>query len=110
MADEQPRRNPLDQGIAITGDLTVKLMGLNLLPINVRLLISSKDLATQLGLDWWREMAEGESTSSSTSAGDRPKREQTGLAPRKVSPGKSPGGRNGAARPKPKPKPQAEQR
>ena len=45
----------LDQGIVITGDLLVKLMGLKLLPIKVRLLISSKKLASELGLDWWRE-------------------------------------------------------
>jgi hypothetical protein len=44
----------LDQGIAITGDLRVKLLGMSLLPIQVRLLISSKDLAAALGLDWWR--------------------------------------------------------
>jgi hypothetical protein len=43
----------LDQAIAINGELRVKLLGLNLLPIQVRLLISSKDVAAQLGLDWW---------------------------------------------------------
>jgi hypothetical protein len=49
----------LDQGIAITGDLTIKLMGLRLLPIRVRLLISSTELASELGLDWWRDEAGG---------------------------------------------------
>jgi hypothetical protein len=43
----------LDQGIAINGQLRVKLLGLSLLPIEVRLLISSKDLAAAVGLDWW---------------------------------------------------------
>src|SRR5688572_3190013 len=47
----------LDQGIAITGELLVKLMGMKLLPIKVRLLVSSKDLASELGLDWWRDEA-----------------------------------------------------
>lgn len=50
-----PASTMLDQGIAITGDLRVKLLGLSLLPIQVRLLISSKDLAAMLGLDWWRD-------------------------------------------------------
>ena len=45
----------LDQGIAIAGELRVRLFGLNLLPIQVKLLISSKDLASQLGLDWWND-------------------------------------------------------
>ena len=45
----------LDQGIAIAGELRVKLFGLNLLPIQVKLLISSKDVAAQLGLDWWSD-------------------------------------------------------
>jgi hypothetical protein len=50
------RQEPvLDQGVAIAGELRVKLFGLNLLPIQVRLLISSKDLATEVGLDWWRD-------------------------------------------------------
>ena len=43
----------LEQGIAINGELRVKLFGLNLLPIEVRLLISSKDIAAVVGLDWW---------------------------------------------------------
>jgi hypothetical protein len=48
----------LDRGVVITGELLVKLMGLKLLPVKVRLLVSSKDLAAALGLDWWREEAE----------------------------------------------------
>lgn len=55
----RPARRPeppvLDQAIAINGEVRVKLLGLNLLPIQVRLLVSSKDVAAQLGLDWWRK-------------------------------------------------------
>jgi hypothetical protein len=58
-ADEHrpPRRTPpaLDQGIAINGELRVKLFGWNLLPIEVKLLISSKDVAEWVGLDWWND-------------------------------------------------------
>jgi hypothetical protein len=49
----QPKRPVLDQAIAINGDLRVQLFGLNLLPIKVRLLVSSKEVAAELGLDWW---------------------------------------------------------
>jgi hypothetical protein len=45
----------LDQGIAITGELRIRLFGRNLLPVQVKLLISSKDVAAQLGLDWWSD-------------------------------------------------------
>jgi hypothetical protein len=44
----------LEQAIAINGELRVQLFGMTLLPIKVRLLISSKEVAAQLGLDWWR--------------------------------------------------------
>src|SRR5688572_31080070 len=45
----------LEQGVAVNGELRVKLFGLNLLPIQVRLLISSKDVAAAVGLDWWND-------------------------------------------------------
>jgi hypothetical protein len=44
----------LDQAIAINGELRVQLFGLNVLPVQVRLLVSSKEVAAALGLDWWR--------------------------------------------------------
>ena len=64
-------RPVLDQGIVITGDVLVKLMGLNLLPVRVRLLVSSTKLARELGLDWWRdEQAAGDEKK------ERPKRKR----------------------------------
>ena len=57
-----PRRSDrpvLDQAIAINGELRVKLLGLNLLPIQVRLLVSSKEVAAGLGLDCWRKNRDG---------------------------------------------------
>ena len=69
MPSEKPDRETsraatpvLDQGIVITGDLLVKLMGLKLLPVKVRLLVSSTKLASDLGLDWWREDGSGKSS------------------------------------------------
>jgi len=65
-SDREKNRAPvLDQGIVITGDLVVKLMGLKLLPVKVRLLVSSTKLASDLGLDWWRDERAEKSSSSS---------------------------------------------
>ena len=48
-------KSVIDKGLAINGELQVQLFNMKLLPVKVRLLISSKDLATELGLDWWNE-------------------------------------------------------
>ena len=53
-ARAENNRSLLDQAIAINGELRVQLFGLNLLPVQVRLLVSSKEVAAALGLDWWR--------------------------------------------------------
>jgi hypothetical protein len=61
-SERPPRRSDrpvLDQAIAINGEVRVKLLGLNLLPIHVRLLVSSKEVAAELGLDWWRKQRDG---------------------------------------------------
>jgi hypothetical protein len=59
-------RAVLDQAIAINGEVRVKLFGLNLLPIQVRLLVSSKDVAAELGLDWWQANRNGASRRNGT--------------------------------------------
>lgn len=51
----QRARPALERGVAINGELRVQLFGLNLLPIQVRLLVSSKDVAEAVGLDWWND-------------------------------------------------------
>jgi hypothetical protein len=61
----------LDQGIAITGDLVIQLLGLRLLPIKVRLLISSSQLATEFGLDWWRDESAGKAKRAETETKSR---------------------------------------
>jgi hypothetical protein len=76
----------LDQGIAIAGELRVKLFGLNLLPIQVRLLVSSKDLAAQLGLDWWSDEATRASVRGH-GGGHRNGKRLKRAAPRRVSNG-----------------------
>jgi hypothetical protein len=43
----------LDKGIVIAGDIKIKLVEIELLTINVRLLIASVDKAREMGIDWW---------------------------------------------------------
>jgi hypothetical protein len=44
----------LDKGVVIVGDVVVSIVDIELLTLKLRLLISSADTATHLGLDWWR--------------------------------------------------------
>ena len=43
----------LDQGVVISGEVQVRLLGLKVLPVKVNLLISSVERAESLGLSWW---------------------------------------------------------
>jgi hypothetical protein len=43
----------LDKGIVIAGDIKIKLVDIELLTIQVRLIIASVDKAKELGMDWW---------------------------------------------------------
>ena len=43
----------LDKGIVIAGDIKVKLVDIELLTIQIRLVICSVDKAKEMGLDWW---------------------------------------------------------
>jgi len=43
----------LDKGIVIAGDITIWLVGVELLNIKVRLLIASVDKAMEMGINWW---------------------------------------------------------
>jgi hypothetical protein len=47
----------LDKGIVIAGDIHVKLVEVELLTIQLRLVICSVDKARELGLDWWNRDA-----------------------------------------------------
>jgi hypothetical protein len=46
-------RRALDEGIVISGEVEVKLLGLRVLPVKVNLVIGSTALAERLGLNWW---------------------------------------------------------
>jgi len=43
----------LDKGIVIAGDIKIKLVDIELLTIQIRLVICSVDKAAEMGLDWW---------------------------------------------------------
>jgi hypothetical protein len=43
----------LDKGIVIAGDIRVKLVDIELLSIQIRLVICSVDKAQEMGMDWW---------------------------------------------------------
>lgn len=45
----------LDKGIVIAGDIKIKLVDVELLTIQIRLVICSVDKAKEIGLDWWEE-------------------------------------------------------
>jgi hypothetical protein len=44
----------LDKGVVIAGDVTICLVGVELLNIRLRLLIASVDKAMEMGIDWWK--------------------------------------------------------
>lgn len=43
----------LDKGIVIAGDIKIKLVDIELLTIQIRLLIASVEKAKEMGMDWW---------------------------------------------------------
>ena len=43
----------LDRGVVIAGDITICLVGVELLSIRLRLLIASVDRAVAMGINWW---------------------------------------------------------
>ncbi|HBJ35702.1 MAG TPA: gas vesicle protein [Planctomycetaceae bacterium] len=48
----------LDKGVVIAGDIRVKLVNIELLTIQIRLVICSIDKAKEIGMDWWNTAIE----------------------------------------------------
>jgi hypothetical protein len=44
----------LDKGVVIAGDIKIKLVEIELLTIQIRLVICSVERAMAMGMDWWR--------------------------------------------------------
>jgi hypothetical protein len=63
----------LDKGIVIAGDVSVSLVGIELLTIRLRLLIATVDKAKELGINWW------ETDPRLTASADRLAEENAGL-------------------------------
>jgi hypothetical protein len=45
----------LGAGVVIAGDVKIKIVDIELLTIQVRLVIASVDKAVEMGLDWWQD-------------------------------------------------------
>jgi len=43
----------LDKGIVVAGDISVSLVGVELLTIRIRLVVASVDRALEMGIRWW---------------------------------------------------------
>jgi len=43
----------LDKGIVIAGDIKIKLVDVELLTIQIRLVVCSVEKAMEMGMDWW---------------------------------------------------------
>lgn len=43
----------LDKGVVVAGDIKIKLVDIELLTIQVRLVICTVDKATEMGMNWW---------------------------------------------------------
>ena len=48
----------LDKGIVIAGDIKIKLVDVELLTIQIRLVVCSVDKAKEIGLDFWNNNPE----------------------------------------------------
>jgi hypothetical protein len=44
----------LDKGVVIAGDIKIRLVEIELLTIQIRLVVCSVDRAIEMGMDWWR--------------------------------------------------------
>ena len=45
----------LDKGLVIAGDIKIKLVDIELLTIQIRLIVASVDKAQEIGIDFWRD-------------------------------------------------------
>jgi Gas vesicle protein len=65
----------LDKGIVIAGDIKIKLVDIELLTIQIRLMIASVDKAREMGMDWW--LKNPDFTSSGKSPAQLAERDQS---------------------------------
>ncbi len=84
----------LDKGIVIAGDIRVKLVDVELLSIQIRLVVCSVDKAKEMGMDWWvnnpishREAGQEKLQSSLSSIEERMARLETRFSKTVARPG-----------------------
>lgn len=71
----------LDKGIVVAGDISVSLVGVELLTIRIRLVVASVDRALEMGIRWWENDAALAGTAMQAENA-RLRSETTGLAER----------------------------
>ena len=71
-------RRALDEGIVLSGEVEVKLLGLKILPVKVNLVIGSTGLAERLGMSWWAGKAKNGSHRERSGGHGRPGRTRRG--------------------------------
>ncbi len=80
----------LDKGVVVAGDVSVALVGIELLTIKLRLVVCSVDKARELGIDWWQHdpyLSSGAvQTRSAASLQPGARAHETQLAPPEQSP------------------------
>ena len=59
----------LDKGIVVAGDISVSLVGVELLTVRIRLVVASVDRAMEMGIRWWESDGALTGASSGTSSG-----------------------------------------
>jgi hypothetical protein len=47
----------LDKGIVVAGDISISLVGVELLTVRIRLVVASVDRALEMGIRWWESDA-----------------------------------------------------
>ncbi|WP_295389004.1 gas vesicle protein [uncultured Thiodictyon sp.] len=70
----------LDKGIVIAGDIRIKLVDIELLTIQLRLVICSVDKAREMGIDWWSDNAMFKGLTNKDATGALPAPEATPAA------------------------------
>lgn len=68
----------LDKGIVVAGDISISLVGVELLTVRIRLVVASVDRAMEMGIRWW----ESDGALTGAGAGGRPQIETAALAAR----------------------------
>lgn len=56
----------LDKGVVIAGDIRIKLVDVELLSIQIRLVVCSIDKAKEIGIDWWSTTRDAEAQPEKT--------------------------------------------